>query len=323
MKVAVLASPEDGRILLDILKALAEANVEAFGLKVREGWQDLPQAEILGRLQKADRYLVILSDASLSASWLAFATGFGVGRRLGVALYRTQTASELPRYLAGLPVMGERGELQAYYRSEKAEWLVRDEWREARAALLEMGVSCHADSLAQCVRDGDTRAVELFLGAGFLPDSRDKHGVTLLCLAARSKHIAVVQLLLERGAGLDLQSEDRGYSPLMDAVLAGSIELVELFLTKGADPDLQSKDGQTALVVAVGRGDIEISRRLLDYGADPDIADKLGFSARKYAALFKVPAMAALFERCPSSSSSSVPPSPAPPPLAGEEESAG
>jgi len=119
--------------------------------------------------------------------------------------------------------------------------------------------------------------------------------VPLLCLAARGKHRAVAELLLGRGARIDLQSEDRGYSPLMDAAQAGSADLVGLFLESGASPDLVSKDGQTALVVAVGRNDAEVARLLVSGGADPDLADKLGLTARKYAALFKNPAILSLF----------------------------
>jgi len=299
LKVAVLASPADGPVLVGILGALAEAGIEAYGLKIREGWQALPRTDIFARLQKASHYLVVQSPAAESSSWFTFAAGLALGRQSGIALYRLDASREIPRYLSGFPVLDGLEELVAFYRAEAAEWLVQEARRSARASLLEMGISCHADSLAQCVRDGDTRAVELFLKAGFLPDGRDKHGVTLLCLASRSKHLAVAQLLLDGGADLDLQSEDRGYSPLMDAVLTGASELVELFLARGADPDLLSKDGQTALVIAVGRGDVGMSRLLLDYGADPGIPDKLGLSARKYAALFKVPAMVELFGMLP------------------------
>ncbi len=295
MKVAVLADPADGPILVDILGDLAEVGIDAYGLRIREGWQSLPQAEIAAKFHQADRYLIILGPRSLGTDWLTFAAGIAIGRRLGFAFYRVERSIEPPRYLVGVPVIDGRDELMAFYLSEKAEWLVREGRRSSRAALLEMGISCHADSLAQCVRDGDTKAVELFLGAGFIPDARDKHGVPLLCLAARSKHLAVAQLLLARGAELDLQSEDRGYSPLMDAVAAGSFDLAELFLSKGANPDLASKDGQTALVVAVGRNDVPTARILLQYGADPEIADKLGHSARRYATLFKSPGMLELF----------------------------
>jgi ankyrin repeat protein len=61
--------------------------------------------------------------------------------------------------------------------------------------------------------------------------------------------------------------------------------------------DLTSKDGQTALVVAVGRNDAEVARLLVSGGADPDLPDKLGLTARKYAALFKNPAILALFDQ--------------------------
>jgi ankyrin repeat protein len=71
---------------------------------------------------------------------------------------------------------------------------------------------------------------------------------------------------------------------------------VQLYIEKGADTNLTSKDGQTALVVAVGRNDADVARLLVAGGADPDLADKLGLSARKYAALFKNPAILSLFE---------------------------
>jgi len=311
VKVAVLASPGDAPILVDMLGALAEAEVGAFGLKIHDTWRDLPRSDIFMRLHKADRYLVIWDPDPRAESWISFAVGFALGRKLGIALFHAGSPATLPGYLAGLPLLGGREELISYYRAEQAAWLVDDTRLSARATLLEMGISCHAESLSQCVRDGDTKAVELFLKAGFPSDSRDKRGVALLGLSARHKHVAVAQLLLDEGAEIDQQSEDRGYSPLMDAVQSGSIELVELFLGKGADPDLRSKDGQTALVVAVGRRDAAIARKLLDYGADPDIEDKLGLTARKYASLFNAPALSALFGAPPPLSDS---------PAGGEED---
>jgi len=73
----------------------------------------------------------------------------------------------------------------------------------------------------------------------------------------------------------------------MDATLAGEADLAAFLLERGADPDLVSKDGQTALIIAVGRKDREVVRLLLAKGADPDLSDKLGLSARGYARLFK------------------------------------
>jgi uncharacterized protein len=293
--VAVLASPEDAQSLHDILTALAGAGVDAYGLKMHSGWERVGRDKVTARLEKASHYLALATSTSIGSSWFSFAVGYGYSRGSNFALYRFEAGRDYPRYLSGLPVFDGLEELQAYYRTERAEWLVQEERRAARAALLGMGVSVHNDALAQCARDGDTRAVDLFLRAGFPPDSCDKYGVPLLSLAARGKHRAVVEILLDRGAKIDMQSQDRGYSPLMDAAQAGSADLVALFLERGALADLTSKDGQTALVVAVGRNDAEIASLLVAGGADPDLSDKLGLSARKYAALFKNPAILSLF----------------------------
>jgi hypothetical protein len=295
LKIAVIASPEDGQFLLGILETLERSKVPAYGLKIRENWKRLARGGIVSRLEKATHFILVATPASLETTWFAFATGYGHGHGSIIAFYRLDASFALPGFVSGLPVIDTLDELGAYCGAEMAEWEYREERRSARASLLEMGISTHAGSLAQCVRDGDRRAVEHFLRAGFVPDSRDKHGVPLLCLAARSRHRALAELLLEAGASIDLQSEDRGYSALMDAVLVGSVDLVEFLLAKGADPDLVSKDGQSAIVVAVGRGDRETIRLLLDHGADPDLADKLGLSARKYAQIFKQPEVSALF----------------------------
>lgn len=299
MTVAALASPEDGHRLLGILEALDSAGVEAYALKIHEGWSTLSPNKIMNRLEKATHFLVVASASSLASGWLPFAAGFGYAKGSGLALFRIDPDLSMPKILSGLPTLDGLEELSAYYAIEKDEWAVLESRRQARARLLEVGISCHVESLVQCVADGDTKAVSLFIDAGFSPDTRDKHGVPLLCIATRNKHLAIAELLLDRRASLDLQSEDRGYSPLMDAAQNGAVELAKLFLERGASPDLASKDAQTALIVAVGRNDPAITRLLLEKGADPDIVDKLGLSARKYAALFKNPQIITLIESRP------------------------
>ncbi|MGO8693008.1 MAG: ankyrin repeat domain-containing protein [Rectinemataceae bacterium] len=296
MKVAVIGSPGDGQTILGILETLEADGLDSYGLKLHASWTTLSRIQLEAHLLKATHYLLVATESNVSTLWFAFAGGYGLGRESGIAVYRDDPALALPRYLAGLPAIDTLSELASYYRSEREDWFGQEERRSARAALLEMGISYHADALAQCVVDGDGMAVDLFLKAGFHPDARDKHGVTLLCLASRNRHRAVADLLLERGASIDLQSEDRDYSPLMDASLVGSADMVELFLSRGANPNLVSKDGQTALVVAVGRSDAEVVRLLLAFGADLDIVDKLGLSARRYASLFKNPEIIHLFD---------------------------
>jgi ankyrin repeat protein len=68
-------------------------------------------------------------------------------------------------------------------------------------------------------------------------------------------------------------------------------------LAAGAEVNLKSKDGQSALVIAVGLNDEAAAEMLLKAGADPDMADNLGASARTYVRLFNKPGMVKLFEK--------------------------
>jgi ankyrin repeat protein len=191
-------------------------------------------------------------------------------------------------------------DLSSFIEAESSEWNAIANRRQARRDLLELGVSFRGESFADTVREGNAHAVELFMQAGFPPDTRDKKGVPMLCLAAREGNKTIVDLLLKHGASIDLQSEDRGNSALMDAVAGAHDGIAGDLLSRGAAVDLQSKDGQSALVIAVGKNNVSIAEMLLEAGADPDQQDKLGFSARKYAKLFHDPKMSALLERYPS-----------------------
>jgi hypothetical protein len=161
--VAVLASPEDALSLNKILTSLSSVEVDAYGLKLHEKWESLPRESVVKRLDKASHFLAIATASSISSAWFSFATGFGYSRGSAFALFRSDPDLAIPRYLSGLPVLDSLEELESYYRTEMAGWVVEEERRASRGALLEMGVSVHNDSLAQCAREGDTKAVELFI----------------------------------------------------------------------------------------------------------------------------------------------------------------
>ncbi len=297
MEVAVLLESSDASRALALLRHLGKAGISAYALKLSPSWEDETRMPLEFRIRKASHILLTISRDSARSTWFAFTGGWCLGNDKRLAVYRRDSGIRIPGYLTGVPVLDTLDRVAAYYETERAEWLVREGRSRARSSLLELGIPYRSESLADCCRQGDVKAVELFLKAGMIPDMRDRAGVTLLGLALRNKHQAVAELLVEHGAALDLQSEDRGYSALMDATAAGSSEAVDYLLKRGANPNLSSKDGQTALVIAVGRNDVALCRKLLSYGADPDAVDKLGFSARKYAELFHNPEMVRLFER--------------------------
>jgi ankyrin repeat protein len=102
--------------------------------------------------------------------------------------------------------------------------------------------------------------------------------------------------LLKAGASVNLQAEDRGTTALIDSTAGKYMDIMDLLLEAGADVNLKSKDGQSALIIAVGLNDEASTERLLKAGANADEPDSLGASARKYALLFNKPAMVELFK---------------------------
>lgn len=278
------------------MKALSASGISSYGLRFNARWQTLKRSRIDSYFKPATHIICILDTETLEAPWFAFVIGYTRGQGRPLCLYRKDGDLKLPPWLSDLHILDDTDEAANYYLAERVDWLVREELRQARSTLLELGISWHAESMIQCLLDGNLKAIGLFLKSGYPVDLRDKHGVPLLCLAARAKNLAMVGFLLDHHCDVDIKSDDRGYTALMDAAQQGDEGLLRYLLSRGANPDIQSKDGQTALVLSVGRNDVSMSRLLLESGADPDLPDKLGLSARKYTKLFHHPELVALFD---------------------------
>ena len=296
MEIVILAAPSDVLAAKGLLSSLTKDGMTCRALKVQPYWDSETKNPLEFRIRRASHVLLVVSRESVSSTWLAFVSGWCLGNNRELALFRIDSSIFVPGFLSGLPSFDAIAAVAHYYESRRAEWLVKEERDQARTSLLEIGIPFRSESLANCCQEGDVKAVELFLKAGMIADMRDRAGVTLLGLAVRNHHAVIAELLVSRGASLDLQSEDRGYSALMDAVAAGNGDLSDFLLKRGANPNLVSKDGQSALIIGVGRNDVPVCRKLLEYGADPNQTDKLGFSARKYAGLFHNPEMMELFK---------------------------
>jgi ankyrin repeat protein len=111
---------------------------------------------------------------------------------------------------------------------------------------------------------GDATAVQLFLTAGMDPDVKDNEGVTPLIAAAGAGRSEVVKLLLDKGADLNYQNQERvitkgrkrprkktkfGGTPLMHAVKGGHTEVVGLLLDRH---DLNAMDAKQGLTAPLG-----------------------------------------------------------------------
>jgi len=71
----------------------------------------------------------------------------------------------------------------------------------------------------------------------------------------------------------------------MDAAAEGLTDIVRELIRRGADLTGLSRNGQNALVLAIGKGAQDIAAILLEAGADPFVPDKLGMNACQYAQL--------------------------------------
>ena len=92
-----------------------------------------------------------------------------------------------------------------------------------------------------------------------------------------------------------------GVTLLMNATAGGQLKIIELLIQRGANVNLQDSNGMNALVYAVvatregGPGSVAIVRELLRAGADVQLrTEKHGYTALDFAEQFKCPQIAAM-----------------------------
>lgn len=97
---------------------------------------------------------------------------------------------------------------------------------------------------------------------------------TTLYMAAGRGHDAIVKLLIEKGASVNLKKAP-GH-PLVIAASNNRKAVVKVLLEKGADSNARRDDSTTSLHIAVMRGCSDIVSMLLNKGADTDLGDNTG-----------------------------------------------
>jgi hypothetical protein len=241
------------------------------------------------------RSLILYLPRSPVPTWVYFIGGCSFSLKIPLLVYGLSPAAfgpALAKYL--IPIKNE-DELSEYIRGEPPESLVQESRNRAKYELLENGIPFSEESLVNCVIGGNGKGVSLFLEAGFPPTLRDRFGVPLLNLAARTGNRNIVKFLLKAGAEVNQQAEDRLSTALIDGTAGKHYGIMRDILAAGVDVNLKSRDGQSALIIAVGLNDETAVEMLLKAGANADEPDNLGVSGRKYAALFNKPVMVSLF----------------------------
>jgi len=124
-------------------------------------------------------------------------------------------------------------------------------------------------ALGGAARGGHLEVAEILLDRGARVDLVPRGDASSLMIAAEHGHEELVRLLLARGADPNRVVPGDG-TPLIAAVRGGEVEIVRLLLAEGAEPDVYVDGDESPLYHAIGGGDPEILRLLLDYGADPN-----------------------------------------------------
>jgi ankyrin repeat protein len=139
--------------------------------------------------------------------------------------------------------------------------------------------------LAARIDHNDMLVLLLSKGANIEARSLTNYSRTALHIAARAKNHPAVQLLLEKGADVNV-TDRHGYTPLMYAAEMGNETIVNLILQYGAVTEAKEIfQGRTALGLAAENERVAIVRLLLEHGAEVEAFNDDGETALHGAAL--------------------------------------
>ena len=115
---------------------------------------------------------------------------------------------------------------------------------------------------------GHLKVVELLLSKGAKIDVKDRYHCTPLMLAAENGHNDVSMHLINHGADVSKKGGISNRTALHYASGNGHLKLVELLLSKGAEIDEEDKKHRTPLMLAAENGHSDVSMHLINHGAD-------------------------------------------------------
>ena len=130
---------------------------------------------------------------------------------------------------------------------------------------------------------GKIEIVNLLIKKGAEVDVVMEDGNRALMLASQCGHNEICKLLIKNKADVDA-SDEGGFRALMYAAGNGHKKVCQLLLEKGVDIDAESITGWRSLMYAAGNGHKEICQLLLERGAEVDASENDGWKTLMYAA---------------------------------------
>ncbi len=120
----------------------------------------------------------------------------------------------------------------------------------------------------KAARQGRIEVIQNYLERGLNIDRGGLHnGITALHVAVDNGNRTVVDLLIERGANLDVR-DDRNFTPLHKAIFREDLWMVKRLINSGADINFQGWYCDSPLHLASSKGNVQIVEFLIARGAD-------------------------------------------------------
>lgn len=279
MKVAIFydsSNASKANIVKDIIK-LHKCNAILYD-------ETLQTSQDVNNLMSGITHVVFMSE-DFSEKHPSFFMGYAIGA--GLSIIMIEQDCKISKQWLNLFKIVSIDNFDSYFKLEKKQFSDVEIKKKAKQKLLDKGYSLFTSNYVQAVLNNEVDIVKLFIKAGFSASELDELGTPVLSLAVRERHIDMVKTLIKEGALLNATSKDRNYTALMDAAQIGEVKITKVLLEHKADPNIQSKDGQTALILAVGRQDVEIIEMLLKNNSDCNLKDSMGMSSLDYANLFR------------------------------------
>jgi ankyrin repeat protein len=151
--------------------------------------------------------------------------------------------------------------------------ILKKSWMPRLHKLVDKKDKNEQTALHWAAEGGHEAVVRLLVDRGADVNVKDKLGLTALYWAAKGGHEAVVRLLVDRRADVNLKDDD-GPTALHQAAAGGHQAMVRLLVDRGADVNAKDYHGWTALYWAATQGHEVLVRLLIDGGADVNAKTK-------------------------------------------------
>ena len=144
----------------------------------------------------------------------------------------------------------------------------------------DINMTLQRTALHAAAANGNLEIVELLIERGANVNLKDIHGRVPMFVALAEHQPEVAARLAEADTNPNVRTVD-GSTLLMAAVRAEEVQLVQWALDHGTDVNAirPEKNNATALILAARKGNAEIVSLLLAAGADPDVANHEGETA--------------------------------------------